>query len=126
MLRNAFCAIVVKKVYTLDFDRSSQASDSLKHVKALRRKLEKAKAERAIYCCAPESVKSLQLKYVDLLQQVESAPEVLFVPREALAARCGVSPQYRLRILRSAFESGWRRVYEALEDYDGERSGEPT
>ena len=84
VLRAAFSSIIQKKVYTLDFDRGSKESDSPKHMQLLHQKFERALSERAVMISSPDCVKSLQLKYIDLLQQVSSADPYLFCQRNKL------------------------------------------
>ena len=71
-------------MYTLDFDRGSKESDSPKHMQLLHQKFERALGERAVMISSPDCVKSLQLKYIDLLQQVSSADPYLFCQRNTL------------------------------------------
>ena len=37
-------------------------------------------AQRAIVCTTPEAVKSIMLKYIDFLQQVEATPDIIRAP----------------------------------------------
>jgi hypothetical protein len=84
VLRATFSNIVQKRVYTIAFDRSSEEWNSLENVRALTRKMDRAARECAIMCTKPECCKSLMLKYVDLLQQLEAHPEVLSLPYERI------------------------------------------
>jgi hypothetical protein len=84
VLRQAFSSVVTKRVYTLEFDRGSAASNDLEHFERLLKKLEVAKLEGSIVVTTPGAVKSLMLKYVDLLQQVQAAPRILRCPAASL------------------------------------------
>ena len=77
VMRSCFSSVVTKRVYTLNFDRGSAASNDLRQFKRLLKKLKGARAQGSIVCTTPGAVKSLMLKYVDLLQSVEAAPAIL-------------------------------------------------
>ena len=79
-MRSIFCNIIDKKIYSLPFDRSSECSNSVEALEKLLEKLKCARSERAIVVVSPESVKSLFLKFIDLLQTVEAAPPICFCP----------------------------------------------
>eukprot|EP00939_MAST-03C_sp_MAST-3C-sp1_P001539 g1539.t1 len=94
VLRECFSNVVAKRVYTLFFDRagplprddrtSGSGSSFIIAIRKLQQKLVRAKQSRALVCTTPGAVKSLMLKYIDLLQSVEAASPVLFCPREML------------------------------------------
>ena len=67
VMREKFSAVVRKAIFTFSFDRSSAIT------KDLYMKLVKAKDSRAIICATPTSVKSLMLKLIEMLRQLEAA-----------------------------------------------------
>ena len=79
-MRSIFCNIIDKKIYSLPFDRSSSFSNSVDALEKLFKKLKCARSERAIVVVSPESVKSLFLKFIDLLQTIEAAPAICHCP----------------------------------------------
>ena len=84
VMRSCFSSVVTKRVYTLSFDRSSASSNDMKQFKRLLKKLEVARAQGSIVVTTPGAVKSLMLKYVDLLQSVQAAPALLRCPLDKL------------------------------------------
>ena len=66
-MRETFSSIMVKRIYTLDFDRSKTVKPSM------RRALENAVANRGIVVATPTSVKSIMLSYVEVLQNLKVA-----------------------------------------------------
>jgi hypothetical protein len=81
IFRGVFSHVISKRVYTISFERSGHGSDQPAFLDALYQKLRRARRERAIICTTPESVKSLFLKYLDLLQSVNSCTPLLSLPR---------------------------------------------
>lgn len=77
VLRERFSAIILKKVYTLTFDRGVEDSDEL--VAKLFAKLDSARKHRDVVCAAPESVKSLLLKFIEQLHAIEEIDPKNFV-----------------------------------------------
>jgi hypothetical protein len=67
VMREKFSAVVRKAIFTFSFDRSSAIT------KELYMKLVKARDSRAIMCATPTSVKSLMLKLVEMLRQLEAS-----------------------------------------------------
>jgi len=80
VMRGCFSSVITKRVYTLAFDRSSNASNDIVAIRKLGRKLEVARDQCGIVCTTPGAVKSLFLKFVDLLQSVEDANPLLRCP----------------------------------------------
>jgi hypothetical protein len=68
VMRSMFSSVVTKRVYTLAFDRMSP--DSPVFVGKLHRKLLAAREQRGVVCTTPAAIKSLFLKYLDLLRTV--------------------------------------------------------
>jgi len=66
-MRETFAAIMVKRIYTLDFDRSTTITHSM------RRSLENAAANRGIVVATPTTLKSIMLSYLEVLQQIKEA-----------------------------------------------------
>ena len=66
-MRETFAAIMVKRIYTLDFDRSTTVTPSM------RRSLENAAANRGVVVATPTTLKSIMLSYIEVLQQIREA-----------------------------------------------------
>eukprot|EP00466_Bigelowiella_natans_P015194 jgi/Bigna1/85176/estExt_fgenesh1_pg.C_20373 len=86
VMRNVFSNVISKAVYTFNFDRGSDTANSIKLLEALYTKLDRARKQRAVVCTTPEAVKSLMLKYVDLLQSVEAASPILSLPKSRVGS----------------------------------------
>jgi hypothetical protein len=81
VLRSRFAAIIVKRVYTLQFERA--VDDSRELVASLFSKLDGARRRRGVVCAAPEAIKSLFLKFVEQLHAIEQlAPNALAPPAD--------------------------------------------
>jgi hypothetical protein len=63
-MRETFATIMVKRIYTLEFDRSTTVTPSM------RRSLENAAANRGVVVATPTTLKSIMLSYVEVLQQI--------------------------------------------------------
>jgi hypothetical protein len=61
VMRSAFAAVIIKSVYTFNFDRRARATPELYN------KLLRARQKRAIVCSSPTAVKSFVLKLVEML-----------------------------------------------------------
>ena len=83
VFRNCFGHVVNKRVYTFQFERSLLC-ENLDHLKLLFQKLDLARATRSIVCTTPEALKCLMLKYLDLLQAVDDAHPLVFLPRNLI------------------------------------------
>jgi hypothetical protein len=81
VMRTLFSVAIPKRIYTLNFDRSSNDLDAMEKLHA---KLLQARACASIVVSSPDAVKSLELKYVELLASVEAANPLLSVPTERL------------------------------------------
>ena len=79
-MRKKYSNIIKKRIYTLSFDRSSIDSNNVQRLQRLYEKLNNARSKRAIVCTTPEAIKSIMLKYIDFLQQVEAAPVLVRAP----------------------------------------------
>ena len=66
-MRETFAAIMVKRIYTLDFDRSTKVRP------AMRRSLENAARNRGVVVATPTTIKSISLSYIEVLQQLKEA-----------------------------------------------------
>jgi hypothetical protein len=66
-MRETFACIMVKRIYTLDFDRSTTVRPSM------RRSLENAARNRGVVVATPTTVKSVMLSYVEVLQHLKEA-----------------------------------------------------
>jgi hypothetical protein len=63
-MRETFATIMVKRIYTLEFDRATTVTPSM------RRSLENAAANRGVVVATPTTLKSIMLSYVEVLQQI--------------------------------------------------------
>lgn len=68
-LRETFAAIMVKRVYTLDFERSTIVKASM------RKSLENACANRGVVVATPTTLKSIMLSYIEVLQNIKENKE---------------------------------------------------
>jgi thiol-disulfide isomerase/thioredoxin len=66
-LRETFASIMVKRIYTLEFDRSTTVKASM------RRGLENAAVNRGVVVATPTTVKSILLSYIETLQHLKEA-----------------------------------------------------
>jgi hypothetical protein len=66
-MRETFAAIMVKRIYTLEFDRSTTANS------AMRRGLENAARNRGVVVATPTTIKSIMLSYIEVLQHLQEA-----------------------------------------------------
>lgn len=64
VMRSTFSSIIKKRVYTLVFDRGSEATPSLLN------KLETARRASGVVIATPTTLKSIQLKFLELLSQI--------------------------------------------------------
>lgn len=96
VMRKTFSRVLRKRIYTLKFDRQCEAAESPSAALRLHEKLALAAKERAIVCTTPESIKSLMLKYIDLLQTIEGAHASVRLPASS------VSEAVRKKILPDA------------------------
>jgi hypothetical protein len=66
-MRETFASIMLKRIYTLAFDRITTVKASM------RRGLENAAANRGVVVATPTTLKSVMLSYVEVLQQLTEA-----------------------------------------------------
>ncbi len=66
-MRETFASIMVKRIYTLEFERSTIVTPSL------RRGLENAAANRGVVVATPTTLKSVMLSYIEVLQHLKEA-----------------------------------------------------
>ncbi len=64
-MRETFASIMVKRIYTLEFDRSAVMKPSM------RRGLENAVKNRGVVVATPTTIKSVMLCYVEVLQHLK-------------------------------------------------------
>lgn len=69
ILRNRFSSIIVKSIYTLNFERAVEDNESVPQ--KIWSKLNSAMKNRDIIVAAPESLKSVVLKFVEQLHSIE-------------------------------------------------------
>lgn len=104
VLRRCFGVVMVKHVFTLQFDRTcvDEGSTGSWEVESLLTKLQSAVTDRAVVVAAPESLKSLFLKYIEQLHLLESIVPYAPLsqdPREiALASQAEERAKTRARI----------------------------
>ena len=89
ILRSRFSAVVPKRVLTLQFDRSIE--DGPEPVLTLAAKLRSARDRGDVVCAAPEALKSLLLKFVELLHSLEETDVDALRPVSAASAASGGS-----------------------------------
>ena len=74
-LRETFASIMTKRVYTLEFDRSTVVKPSM------RKHLENARLNRGVVVATPTTLKSIMLSYIEVLRHmqdlVSTQPELL-------------------------------------------------
>ena len=75
--RNRFANVLPKNIITLKFERSSAEYSSLAGMTSLLHKLEEARKDRSIVLTTPQAVKSMVLKYIDLLLFIRNIPTKL-------------------------------------------------
>ena len=92
IMRSTFSTIMTKGVFTFSFDRSSEVHPSIY------KKLASAKTARGVVISTPTSVKSLMLKYIELLTIVRD-PAAMRPP--AIEADCAELAK-NFRLLRGA------------------------
>eukprot|EP00467_Chlorarachnion_reptans_P010822 CAMPEP_0114525784 /NCGR_PEP_ID=MMETSP0109-20121206/22631_1 /TAXON_ID=29199 /ORGANISM="Chlorarachnion reptans, Strain CCCM449" /LENGTH=5518 /DNA_ID=CAMNT_0001707433 /DNA_START=63 /DNA_END=16619 /DNA_ORIENTATION=+ len=86
VMRRIFSNVISKPIYTFNFDRGSETANSKDKIQALYKKLDRARKQRAVVCTTPEALKSLMLRYVDLLQSVEAASPILSLPASKISS----------------------------------------
>lgn len=77
--RNRFSNVLQKNIVTLKFERASSEFNTVSGLKKLYQKLVLARKQRAVVLTNPQSIKSLMLKYIDLLLQLRKIPSNLRV-----------------------------------------------
>ncbi len=66
-MRETFGSVIVKRIYTLEFDRATIIKPSV------RRSLENAVTGRGVVIATPTTIKSIMLSYIEVLQQLKDA-----------------------------------------------------
>jgi hypothetical protein len=103
-LRARFSNVLPKRILTLTFDRCAPECNNLDWLHRLEIKLEVARRSGAIVLTTPQSVKSLFLKYIDLLQQVRNAPDVFRLPPRSMDAMLKNKLKSRAAVLTEALK----------------------
>ncbi len=75
ILRSTFSSIMQKRIFTLSFDRSCDPDDSI------RVKLQYAERKRAVVVTTPTSLKSLMLKFLEVLHHADEGRSSTIVSR---------------------------------------------
>ena len=70
VMREKFCAVVCKPVYTFVFTRKTEVSPALYH------KLVKARDTRAVVCSHPTAIKSFVLKFIEMMHLLDESRHV--------------------------------------------------
>jgi hypothetical protein len=110
IMRSRFTHIIRKRISTFVFDRSV---NKIRHITRLFDKLNAARKTRGIVITTPESIKSLMLKFTELLHQLESAPAHLSAPAQLrLKIRSEMADQL------STILQMWRRGDLILDEVD--------
>ena len=79
-MRETFSSIMTKRIYTLEFDRSTKVKPSM------RRSLENATVNRGIVVATPTTLKSIMLSYVEVLQLLKD-PNLVSAKRIELVSQ---------------------------------------
>lgn len=66
-MRETFGSVIVKRIYTLEYDRSTVVKPSV------RRSLQNAVTGRGVVIATPTTIKSIMLSYLEVLQQLKDA-----------------------------------------------------
>ena len=66
-MRATFATVMAKRIYTLNFDRSTTITPALRH------SLEAARDARGVVVSTPTTIKSVMLAYVEVLQHIRDA-----------------------------------------------------
>ena len=69
VLRRIFSCLLPKPIFTLQFERG--CDDNPEVARAVLRKLEDSQRDRGVVCAPPECVKSLLLKFIELVHALE-------------------------------------------------------
>jgi hypothetical protein len=79
IMRSTFSSIMQKRIYTLSFDRASKCDP------AIFKKLQNAIVTRGVVISTPTAVKSMQLKFLELLNMIEddSRPRTAAIEADA-------------------------------------------
>jgi len=104
--RERFSAVVRKSVYTFTFDRFCTVDS------ALHRKLLKAAESRAVLVCTSTSLKAFELKFVELLNNIDQLHTTTAIEIETAKAK-GKSKE--VKRLRDAFASQAATLREQIE-----------
>lgn len=79
VLRSRFSNLVLgKRIFTFEFDRS--VADDPNNAIKLFEKLNRARLHGDVVCASPESVKSMMLKFVELLHSLEESSDLIQLP----------------------------------------------
>ena len=70
-MRAVFTSVLSKRIYTLQFRRGTGGREEHVQVLKLHAKLQSAREHGGVVCAAPESVKSVVLKFVEVLHLLE-------------------------------------------------------
>lgn len=106
VLRLRFGSVLFKRVSTLNFERASREYNNKFRLELLFDRLDRARKEGAIVVAAPESIKSIMLKYLDLLQAVQNAPAELGPGKssDVLSRKASVRLLEKAQLLRANSE----------------------
>lgn len=74
VMRSRFTRVISKRIHTFSFDRTVKR---VRNITRLFDKLDAARKTRGVVVTTPEAIKSLMLKHLELLHQMEEAPAKL-------------------------------------------------
>jgi hypothetical protein len=86
VMQGLFGHVVPRRVQLFNFDRSPSDAHELN---SLLLSLKEARSLQAIVCTTPSSLKCLLLKYVETLEQLNSASGILFHPKHVWQSKFG-------------------------------------
>lgn len=112
ILQRRFSNVVMKRVYTLEFDRSCEEARNPDVLSVQVRKLRTARAGCGVVISSPDSLKSIMLKFVDSIQSLEDVNVILVDSTRAI-------PESQLAVLEAqrtvrSVSFVWSLVYHSI------------
>lgn len=84
VLQKTFSTLVPKQVVMFSFSRSDESLASFENLYA---QLDRARTQRSVVITTPETVKSVMLKYIDILSRLRALSPALSLPRTCFVTR---------------------------------------
>ena len=123
VLRSRFSVIIPKSVYTLQFDRSCDDGGEL--ILEIFAKLNGARRHRSVVCAAPETIKSLMLKFIEQLHSLQGLNHETLTPGQSSRNNKEVVRIRQQMIARSDMADAivrvlqmWHRGYLIMDEVD--------